>query len=676
MEQDALLSLTQACHELSISAATGRNWVRLGKLTPASISESSPCFHASYIADVKEHLRSGTDAALKSRRNKTFISGNTIYKSYAEPSSPNVDAVHELLARISAKKLTLTSMQILFLVAECAIRLLWHGCCLHDYLTCDCPMPASAPLLDDLIGHPSEALDFIHANEQLFSVAYHFVPGEDTLGLLYLSLKQLGERKAKGAYYTPASVAKKLIQALSISPKNSSSKTFLDPCCGTGSFLLQLPQDTLIEHVFAFDIDKDSIHIARLNAALHFHTADIPLIRSHIVCRDFLWEAAPCRADYIIGNPPWGYAFSKAQQNALSQQFSCACGASVESYDVFLEHALSLLPVGGVVAFVLPEAILSVRGHKQIRQILLEQCHIRRIDYLGNVFHQVQCPCILLQCEKKGKPTCENSSEDTEGTFSCEGTYITFPHREFTIKTRRQLRADSLSFYADDAQYALLQKIMHTPNALTLRGRADFALGIVTGNNRRMLLDAPAEDSEPILRGCDILPYHIKEPCKHLAFQPEMFQQAAPQQLYRAPEKLVYRFIGGRLVFAYDDKQRLTLNSCNIVIPRIPDMHIKYVLAVLNSTVAQFFMDMQFHSLKMLRSHIEVIPIPTADKRVQEEIAALTDTLSRQMAAPAIRPQEHILADFPAYHTINAQIATLYGLTQEEYRLICSENAD
>ena len=43
-DSDEYLTLKELCDELSISTATGRNWIRLGKLTPEYIKKSSLFF--------------------------------------------------------------------------------------------------------------------------------------------------------------------------------------------------------------------------------------------------------------------------------------------------------------------------------------------------------------------------------------------------------------------------------------------------------------------------------------------------------------------------------------------------------------------------------------------------------------------------------------------------------
>ena len=69
-------SLKELCGQLSISIATGRNWVKLGKITPQYIKNGVPYFDEMHIAIIENEIRSGKNVALKSRRNKKYVSGN------------------------------------------------------------------------------------------------------------------------------------------------------------------------------------------------------------------------------------------------------------------------------------------------------------------------------------------------------------------------------------------------------------------------------------------------------------------------------------------------------------------------------------------------------------------------------------------------------------------------
>ncbi|MDO5403665.1 MAG: TaqI-like C-terminal specificity domain-containing protein, partial [Eubacteriales bacterium] len=208
-------------------------------------------------------------------------------------------------------------------------------------------------------------------------------------------------------------------------------------------------------------------------------------------------------------------------------------------------------------------------------------------------------------------------------------------------------------------------KIYKTKKCQYLKGQSTFALGIITGNNKKLISGKKNSMNEKILKGTDIDKYKIKDSDRYVVFCPESFQQSAPEKYYRASEKLLYRFISDRLVFAYDNEQRLSLNSCNILIPNIPGMDIKYILAVLNSSVAQFVYSRRFHSVKVLKSHLEQLPIPEASKEEQAVIAAAA--LRLICLDKRLRPEQWQ----QLYLYLDKQIASLYGLSEEEYERIC-----
>lgn len=51
-----------------------------------------------------------------------------------------------------------------------------------------------------------------------------------------------------------------------------------------------------------------------------------------------------------------------------------------------------------------------------------------------------------------------------------------------------------------------------------LKNNADFALGIVTGNNKKYISNNKTADNEMILKGSDISKYHIKQSDNYIIF--------------------------------------------------------------------------------------------------------------------------------------------------------------
>lgn len=658
------LSLDELCSELSISTATGKNWIKQGRLIPEYDEHGAPVFTPSYVRSVKSALASGENGSLRKRRNKRYKTGNALYSSYISKDSVNYLAVSRILDIIAELGIGADSELISYLAVDCFLQLFadkygltssGNVCLLCKYLqhgSIYTSVSRYRGLIDDLIDDSEAAMEFCQSHPSLFESGYTYESGEDVLGLIYISCRELSGRKSTGAYYTPSNVVQHLIGAVGIH-----GGTILDPCCGTGNFLLQLPADTPFANVYGNDKDVISVQLARLNMALRYDAADEADICAHITIGDFLQSSqtgystensaeVPAHFNYIIGNPPWGYAFDKSEKAAMQKSFRTAQGRSVESYDVFVECSLNHLQTGGELAFVLPEAILNVRAHRAVRELIADSCYIKRLCYIGEIFDGVQCPAIILDMKLTGSPL------ETAGMVVECPACPTSPEG-FTVQTHRRVDTGCFNFQTTDDEYLLLEKLHRHADVRYLKDNADFALGIVTGNNARYLSSEKTKQNEVILRGSDIDKYHIGSGKSYIEFTPELFQQSASEDIYRAPEKLLYRFVSSQLIFAYDDRQTLSLNSCNILIPRIDGLHIKYILAVLNSRPAQFVYKKEFNSVKVLRSHIERIPIPYADAEMQKKVISLVDTI-------------HAGNSIDTCNQIDDIICNLFGLTPPE----------
>jgi hypothetical protein len=203
----------------------------------------------------------------------------------------------------------------------------------------------------------------------------------------------------------------------------------------------------------------------------------------------------------------------------------------------------------------------------------------------------------------------------------------------------------------------LIKKI-YKNGVTTLKGNADWALGIVTGNNKEFISDIKTSDNEGVLKGSDIDRYRFKAASSFIKFSPDDFQQVAPTEKYRAKEKLIYKFISKELSFAYDDKQTLTLNSANILIPRVPNLSVKAVLAFLNSEVFQFVFKKKFNTVKILRGDLENLPFPSLTLELPRDIEELVNNLI-----------DGIKKDI-SQDKLNNLIYSIFELTEEEKHYI------
>lgn len=643
--EDKKLSITQVCDLLSISQATAKNWIRLGKLETDPSGES---FDKQYIERVLTEIKSGKDNRLKSRRNKKSVSGKVLYKDYIN-SSHNREVVENILNSCEQ----ISEDELRMILANFAIQLYEQsgGKVVSESSLLEGKIDVTYntvfnSLIGDLIGNIDiSQIDLTNIKTAL-TYQVQLVPLEDTLGFVYISLRDLGHRKQTGAYYTPKKTVSTLIDNL----KNcfdATNKTLCDPCCGTGNFLIGLVGNGIkIENLYGQDIDEISVLITRINMFLLDNSSTKEQLYSQFVCGNTLSKTFSRRFSVVLGNPPWGYDFSREETAYLTANYVTAKNKGMESYDLFIEKGLAILEEDGYLAYVLPEAILSVNTHQQVRELVVRNTAFKFVTYLGNAFSGVQCPAIILGIQN-------GHCGETRG---CR---VELNNEEFVINDERDIDASLFPFNMSDEEYDCLRVISSIPNSKYLMNNAKFALGIVTGDNKEYITNIKTDGMEIVLKGSDIYRYAIKETDNYIRFVPEKFQQIAPIEMYRAKEKLLYRFIAEVPVFTYDNQQTLSLNSCNILIPQIDGMDIKYVLAILNSSVTAYFISKKYNSVKLLRSHIESVPIPLVSDEQQNDIIKKVDHI--------MNSNENISG---LYEELDTEIINLYSLSENQKNTI------
>jgi len=419
---------------------------------------------------------------------------------------------------------------------------------------------------------------------------------KDFIGCVYQAMISEGYKNINGSYYTP----QEILDNIEISPQGK----FLDPCCGTGSFLLHAAKfikDPL--KIYGCDIDKTACFIAKINLILTFKNK---IFNPQIYNTDFLTDKKTLKNmkfETIATNPPWGAAKSEKYTKLFPQI------KSGESYSYFVYLSKMYLENIGSCTFVLPKSILNISAHKDIREFIINNYYINKIKNFGQIFNGVLTDTILLSC---GNTPPKN-----------DNIILTKNSQNKTVKQDcfRENYNYNFSFMSNN-EFKILNKIFKTEH-YTLENSI-WALGIVTGDNKKHILQAPENNAEIIYTGKEIKKYILDKPSKYIKYNRNNYQQIAPEEFYRAKEKLLYKFISKKLIFAYDNSASLVLNSANILIPKIPDYSTKTVMAFLNSKLFEFVYKIIFDDIKILKGNLSILPFP---KKIPFEIMEKTDKL-------------------------------------------------
>jgi ribosomal protein L11 methyltransferase (prmA) len=202
-------------------------------------------------------------------------------------------------------------------------------------------------------------------------------------------------KKKKGIFYTDIELADKIIDFLNL-PKDS---IILDPCCGTGNFLVAAKNQGY-QKIYGADIDKQAISISKKNIDLaKLENIDTLANGADYILNKFkLTESV----DVIIGNPPYvpiskdiiidtsDYLFLRNVKESGSNLFIAA-----------LYRAFDLAKENGIISYVIPKNFLHISSYKILRKMILNKKQIVSIVDIGKKFKNVRGEQIIITLKNK-----------------------------------------------------------------------------------------------------------------------------------------------------------------------------------------------------------------------------------------------------------------------------------
>ena len=413
----------------------------------------------------------------------------------------------------------------------------------------------------------------------------------EQIGIEYESSLADSYRNKEGVYYTPSWVVKDMFKNIKINPDSK----FLDPCCGSGNFLIEaIRQGVAPENVYGFDVDENAVQITRQRIK-----EDFGFDTDNIKVGDFLQEAHKLKTekityDLIFTNQPWGKKIEKSAKEKYSALYSC--GNSLDTTSLFLAASLSILKINGFLGFLIQEAFFNITTFEDIRKRVLAKKILRFVDY-GKAFKGLvtKAQAIVIK----------NNTSDPNDIIECCLENNVFSR---TLDSFKENPKHIFNFWTNETEAKVINQL-YSIKHITLKDKANWALGIVTGNNDRFCSNEPKDDYVPIYKGSDITKSGLKEPSTFIFSDFSNFQQVAPIEMYHSKEKLIYKFISSDLCFYCDTQQRYILNSANLLIPKNIGISAEQLTMLLNSDIINWLFKKLFSTHKILRSDLELLPI-------------------------------------------------------------------
>ena len=395
-------------------------------------------------------------------------------------------------------------------------------------------------------------------------------------------------RNKEGVYYTPEKICNVMFSDI---PAPKSNETFCDPCCGSGNFIIAaIKHGYSPENIFGFDFDPVAVELTkqRIYSETRYKS-------ENIICADFLKSDNFIKFDVILTNPPWGKKLSKDERRKLGQFFES--GKSLDSCSLFLFGCLKSLNTGGYISLLMPDSFFKIA--------IFEDSRKRLLNYKVKSFRDFGKPFKGLLA--KAQSFCAVKLEQQDRDVQCYTKEGTHKRKQISFLTNPNAIINFEST-ADDAY--VISKLYSKPY-ITLSKNAKWGLGIVTGNNNKFCKDTPSTNSIPVIKGTDIKKGFLNEPTTFISNDFSQYQQVAPIELFKAKEKILYRFISSKLVFYHDTEQLYPLNSVNMIIP-INDLPIttKNIVELFNTDLFSWVFEKIFNTHKVLKADLEKMPIP------------------------------------------------------------------
>jgi hypothetical protein len=496
----------------------------------------------------------------------------------------------------------------------------------------------------------------------------------------------------------------------------------------------------LLDHIHGVDLDSQAVEVTKLNLLLKclegetsqtlgfeqrlFRERALPDLGKNILCGNSLigtdiigteaWNAMSeeerrrvnpfdCERafsgvfkgggfDAVIGNPPYGYMLTEAQQIYFRTHYKHQDN-QLDYYQLFLERCLSRdLRSPGLLGMIIPNPWLTNVTQKSLRRFVIQTTALKQVVHFDfAVFPTVTVDTEVVMFEKPLRPGNTVQARFVASVAELrDGTYREIQHTQDKWSNsdgaviNLSVNAESESLVARVRERAPLR--VGDVAALNV-GIKPYQTGKGTPvQSAKTVKERPFDSARKVdgtfrllLRGRDITRYHIAPTEeRYLSYGPWL-AEPRPAAKFDAPEKIFMRQTGDSLIAAIDDEQRLGMNNLHVIVPREGAWSAKRLIAFLNSRMLNWFYQTinpeKGEALaEVKRSHIALLPIPHPPDngvRLDRLVDSMLSLHKRLSAEPLPQRQEQLQREIDATdRQIDQLVYELYGLTEEEIKIV------
>jgi hypothetical protein len=419
--------------------------------------------------------------------------------------------------------------------------------------------------------------------------------------------------------------------------------------------------------------------------------------------------------DVVIGNPPYiRQEQIKELKPMLKREYTCYTGTA-DIYVYFFERGFRILKGNGILTYISSNKYFRSGYGKKLRKFLTCQATVHQLIDFGDapVFTSIAYPSIITFSKTNPKHNQVRALNWKPGSQINE--FCAIFHTNTFLLDQKELTEDGWRIEMP-VVLDLFHKLRKMGRPLGEYVNGQFYRGIVTGLNEAFIVDHNTRDRmiaqdpssseilKPFLRGRDVKRWRLDPQDMWIVFTrrgtdikkyPAVYKHLLKYKRQLTPgvkggrkpgsykwyeiqdniaywkefeePKIVYPNICKRNEFTWDENGYYT-NQKAFIIPRSS----KYLLAVLNSSVVMWLFTKLLAKLQNgfyepSTIFMKDFPIPNVTSKKQSPVAKLADNI---LAAKHTKLNANITT---LEAEIDARVAHLYELTEEEYSLILKE---
>lgn len=361
---------------------------------------------------------------------------------------------------------------------------------------------------------------------------------------------------------------------------------------------------------------------------------------------------------FVVANPPYGAFLSNEYKRILRVDYADIFYGRVDTYTFFLKLGIELLAINGKLGFITPNTYLMGTNTTALRRVILSATRVEQVvDLPQGIWSDVNVDCALLFLTEDSNQARIQTQQVRIHILDLRDTLDKLVDRvwkETVIQQQSRwmqneryeinIRYDSLLEAIEDACKVAVSNNGTTTKTLRLADITEINRGVEPYHSRtqglsgvyikhQRNLSETEQDWKPLLDSSSFigryeLRWSIKKP--HLNYGKWLYRAYEPKY-YEFPKLLFVRLrnraLKRRLVATFDDKKFYNRHNFSNIISRDEGYDLKYVLALFNSSLLNFWYARQYPDVEISLADARRLPIYPADAATQAEFVEKVDRI-------------------------------------------------